>query len=893
MALASWKKIDFHTHSPESTCFRRKVTPREWIEAVTDSGLDAVVLTDHNSVGWVGILREELRSDDNLFIFPGVELCVGTKFIHILIIFDPKMETNEIEDFLIEAGISRSDWGDTTKYVKEEKLAEMLKDKKFQNKFLVVPAHFTANKGLCKELNQNGIKEFYINIPFHAIEVRNENDINEVKNKQKNGIFPSMAVITGSDNPGNKEGEHCISGFGKAYTWVKLSEFSLEALRQVFLDFETRSYCVLQGGTEQEDFNEVQHNYVSGMTIKELKHVKELNFRLSPHLNCIIGGRGTGKSTIIEMMKLVVSNINKESYNTVNSNRLLDTYKDSTRINFYYNFGTNKSYCVHVSGKKNNKEFTVESEAGIISDFPSFPVSIFSQKELFNLVENDNKASENDTSPLLDIIDDNIAIEKFKCQEKIENIRKEIINLIGDLNIKRNQIKEIPRLKADIEINTSRLSKLKDEEIIDKRKRLNKLKTPYSIINQTLNDNTDLIENLIEKCIDKKDFLNQGIIELSEDSEILSDQDKNMLTKIIQLNNNLMEYLNNTKIEVERLKEELISSDLKAELTKLEIEYNKVLEETGVNNIEEFSSIEMEINQQSEKLNKLNTYEEQIGILTGKIRSKLYEYIEAHKELTTLRKRIISQINLKASNIKLNIHSLSHHERWMFNLRKELGKQNTFDKDFAILKDKLFNDGVINEIEFVKWLEYISISEIKEITNFLMLDEINDSRFINIWSEKKKDNTLHTLLNFMPEDRVEIKILNNGYEMSINEGSPGQKTAAILAFILNQGKNPLIIDQPEDDLDNSLIINLIVENIRKLKSERQIIIATHNPNIPVLGDAEGIIMLDRDDNGLVSFKNGKKTGCIEEKTIKQGICDIMEGGIDAFKKREGKYKYIE
>ena len=103
----------------------------------------------------------------------------------------------------------------------------------------------------------------------------------------------------------------------------------------------------------------------------------------------------------------------------------------------------------------------------------------------------------------------------------------------------------------------------------------------------------------------------------------------------------------------------------------------------------------------------------------------------------------------------------------------------------------------------------------------------------------------------------------------------------------------MIIDKPEDDLDNSLIINLIVDNIRKQKLNRQIIIVTHNPNIPVLGDAEGIIMLDRNQKGEVSLKFNKATGCIEEKRIKEGICEIMEGGIEAFEKRENKYKALK
>ena len=90
----------------------------------------------------------------------------------------------------------------------------------------------------------------------------------------------------------------------------------------------------------------------------------------------------------------------------------------------------------------------------------------------------------------------------------------------------------------------------------------------------------------------------------------------------------------------------------------------------------------------------------------------------------------------------------------------------------------------------------------------------------------------------------------------------------------------------------SLIYNLVVRSIRKNKNKRQIIIVTHNPNIPVLGDAEGIVILERNADGKVDFRNKKKTGCIEEKTIREGICDIMEGGEEAFRKREAKYMYF-
>lgn len=157
--------------------------------------------------------------------------------------------------------------------------------------------------------------------------------------------------------------------------------------------------------------------------------------------------------------------------------------------------------------------------------------------------------------------------------------------------------------------------------------------------------------------------------------------------------------------------------------------------------------------------------------------------------------------------------------------------------------------------------------------------------------DKYKNDTLSSIVKVLPEDKLQIKIIDENGEIDINEGSPGQKSAAILAFILNSGENPLIIDQPEDDLDNSLIYSLVVKSIRKMKSKRQIIIVTHNPNIPVLGDAEGIIVLERNNQGKVTFRKNKKAGCIEEKLIREGICEIMEGGEDAFRKREQKYQY--
>ncbi|MBT8420104.1 MAG: ATP-binding protein, partial [Gammaproteobacteria bacterium] len=97
----------------------------------------------------------------------------------------------------------------------------------------------------------------------------------------------------------------------------------------------------------------------------------------------------------------------------------------------------------------------------------------------------------------------------------------------------------------------------------------------------------------------------------------------------------------------------------------------------------------------------------------------------------------------------------------------------------------------------------------------------------------------------------------------------------------SHGDEPLIIDQPEDDLDNALIYELIVRQIHENKNRRQLIIVTHNPNIVVNGDAELVHVLTF-DKGQVQMDS---QGGLEESTIREAICNIMEGGREAFEKR--------
>lgn len=143
---------------------------------------------------------------------------------------------------------------------------------------------------------------------------------------------------------------------------------------------------------------------------------------------------------------------------------------------------------------------------------------------------------------------------------------------------------------------------------------------------------------------------------------------------------------------------------------------------------------------------------------------------------------------------------------------------------------------------------------------------------------------LHELEGIVFEDRLEITMFDRGVAKPVNELSKGQKATALLPLILRDADYPLIFDQPEDDLDNSFIYNTLVDRIRDLKKRRQVIFVTHNANIPVLGEADRVIVMRM--SSPISA-DAPSTGTVEER--KEDILTFLEGGADAFRRRHERY----
>ena len=223
---------------------------------------------------------------------------------------------------------------------------------------------------------------------------------------------------------------------------------------------------------------------------------------------------------------------------------------------------------------------------------------------------------------------------------------------------------------------------------------------------------------------------------------------------------------------------------------------------------------------------------------------------------------------------------------------------SNFSDNFLEFIDKgrtgSFKGQIESELLVKELLDHTNPNELEGVLKFL--DEISQKLEFsgedkqNPFNQIKESKNLNELYDFL----YSLKYLDEKYELkfsgkSIEQLSPGERGAALIVFylLLDNDEKPLIIDQPEDNLDNQSVFEVLVPFIRQAKKKRQLIIVTHNPNLAVVADAEQVIHveLDKKGNNVFSFKSGG----IEKNIINNGIVDILEGTKPAFDKRKLKY----
>ena len=389
----------------------------------------------------------------------------------------------------------------------------------------------------------------------------------------------------------------------------------------------------------------------------------------------------------------------------------------------------------------------------------------------------------------------------------------------------------------------------------------------------------------VDDIFNEIDFLDQDTPNINVFKKALQnakDSINQEIRKLSDLTQSWIETWNNSEWQKKR-------NSIKSEYEKLQ----KELEEQG----RDIKGYNDAIKNQADYLKLLKEIERKESIYLSQCENskELLSLIKLkRKELYELRKSYIEEVNHRLEEaygeirVKFDIEYLGNVIESEHSFREVIERTDgKFDTEILLIDQ--YNDanstGLLLEIEKAENRE-AKLEEIKAI----LLDIDNyaykyNGWFVNhiknIFSDTNKEDRL---LTWFPKDRLKVTIVLNGREESIETASPGQKATALMTYIITETDGPLIIDQPEDDLDNRMVTSLIVDGIRNIKENRQIIIITHNPNIPVNASAEKIFEM----NYAAGQIWVKEAGTLQDRSIRESICDVMEGGVEALEHRFNK-----
>lgn len=895
---AKWWKFDFHNHTPASFDFgkgnqnHKSITPRDWLLMYMKEGIDCVAITDHNSGKWVDELKralQELEEEEDkpndfrkLYLFPGVEITANNN-IHILALFDPSKGTNDIQYLLGSIGFPGDHIG-TSDAVSPDSV-EVIINKIHSAGAIAIPAHVDKACGLFN-LTGHTLTQTLKTEGLLAIEVID-------KSVEKPELYMKMklrlAEIIGTDS-------HIAAQVGTNYTWVKMGEPSLDALKLALHDKED--------GIIRKDEIEVDPNLISNRYFIKSLSVKNgfkagnrgvLNVNFSPWLTSVIGGRGSGKSSIINYLRIALARVDEmpadiqtefNKFYKIGKKHETGMLRDNTiiEVEIY------KDGVLHLIKWSNNthtlQRFNIEakiwSDPVTITNIKElFPIQIFNQKELYALTKAPSK--------LIELIDSQFAKSDW-VKDKQLLMEKWIANcahrrsLIAAVNDEAN-------IKAELEAVTSKIALFESSEYKETLNRFNKLtetKKFFANINSSIEDFgiklqqieqvipcTDIPETISEEVVDDSlAFINQ----LSSAFDAIKIKLTEALSIISPYKENLQEQINSLSWfhQYESVKQayEHIASNFK---------------DLGTENYEQLIKRKATIN---EKLSLINNKKDQLSALEKGLGNLFHDIINHEKQLRIYRLDVISKWKAVDGGdnpfLTIELHQMADVQNAESSFRELLRKSNgefsndiySYDEEGEIAKGIIAR--ITDEPETTRWEK--RNNEIQEFISSTALDKKNiDLRLAKHLDFLKQNfpEDVDRLFIWFPEDKLVLKFKKNGKEEDIQTGSAGERTAGMLGLLMALNEIPLIIDQPEDDLDTKLISNFVVEGFKNIKRSRQLLVVTHNPNIAVNANSDNIVHMEFHSGEVIK----KANNALQDKDIRTAVCEVMEGGREALNNR--------
>lgn len=904
---ARWWKFDFHAHTPKSDDYGKNSpqqtelkarSPREWLLDYMRAGVDCVAITDHNSGAWIDALKQELEALNrvqpegyrSLHLFPGVELSVHGG-IHMLAIFGPATATSDIDTLLGAVGFPCASKGKsdavTTKAFSDV-AAEITRAGG-----IAIPAHVDNANGILQELQGLTLQQALDCKHIFAMELVNPSYL---KPQAYESSKLNWTEVIGSDahHPSGRPGENYP---GSRFTWIKMGTPSIEGLRLALLD---GALSVIRSDLTSANPNDHAEMVIESVEIDKAKYMgrpSAFSVPLNPWMNAIIGGRGTGKSTLVEFIRIAMRRENElsgdlkkdfEKYRQMYANREdsgLLTPESIIRVVYRKN---GIRYRIQWSADGNLEPIEEQQEGGwqkSEGDIPQrFPVRMYSQKQVFQLAK--------EPLALMRIVNDAPEVGYKEWRREVEAEENKFLALRTKAREINAGLSDEPRLKGELEDITRKLAVFEKGHHADLYKALQTRKRQENAL-ESWEANVSQVGATLRSIAGKiePENIDESVFDSSKPEDVaILEQARRVSVLMAGFAINVKKMADEADGLVAAWQAEKKASEWRKAVDQAVAAYGELEKRMAGEGIADSSAYGLLVQRRQSIERQLKEFagrREQITKINEQAVECLVRIKDARHVITQKREGLFTQVLRDNRLVRIGVIPYGAKETVVEEFRALIQRPDGgFDKDIGEpgLDGWLGNlyDGEPCPDVFEQRL--MSLKEtVRKIAASPQQADVADRRFAAHLA-KLPPEAMDRLDLWFPEDSLAVEYCNpsDGHTFRpIHEGSPGQKTAALLAFLLTYGHEPLILDQPEDDLDNHHIYGLIVGQLREIKRKRQVIVVTHNANIVVNGDAELVVAL--------AARGGQTqqeaSGCLQNKIVRQTICEVMEGGEKAFEQR--------
>lgn len=619
----------------------------------------------------------------------------------------------------------------------------------------------------------------------------------------------------------------------------------------------------------------------------------EFKVDFSEALNCIIGARGTGKTTALEAIRFALSRYGARDLEPDIADLLRENLSGApVKVTFEYDSSPGILYTV--TRYFDEKPSYTKSNGESLEFPPPFLCTIFSTNEI-EKVAND-KTGHQKRAIIDGFADDSLSTWKLNV-EAISGRLSENATRILSLENSAEQLRDATIQLPNLEQRLKELSDITNRIVSDDFKVEQSLDTLRIKESNYLSELLDYVRRTQKGLKNLNEDLNQyekGIKPRKPPSFANTDILSKAIDVVEKMVNNIHENLMATSRFASDAESQLNSQiqSLEKVQTKQKIRYNELREkhaDLGLQ-LRERDDISMKVEEMRRRLEQHNEVIKELNAMREERINLIEQLTKEISNITHERSKIARMITESSVNdskgnpaIRVNVVPQGDKSRFRELLQASLqGSKLRYGQIVDEIADRL------SPKQFAQLLREQNTVEISKLL------EIDESRATTVITHlQAQPDTLLQFETLHLDDNVAIELnisqdsTNPEYKDTTNL-STGQKCTAILPIVLlanNMG--PLLIDQPENNLDNQYIFKDIIPRLVSIKHSRQIVFITHNPNIPVLGEAEKVIVLraQAGDNGVTG--NVAKVGDVDQ--TREEIISLLEGGREAFDMRAKKY----